>query len=399
VFSFAIAYIIAIASLARKAAKPTCKSHHRKIVIFGTDTDPKKHSSIVESCGGCVTKPLPLINAAACVFPEEDQAMALLKRHGEVKWIEDDTVFAIVGIPVPHVKECTRCFGGKGPGFSTQETPWGVARIGAPSAWAHVTGKGVRVGVVDTGVNMSHLDLAGNVKAGFDAISETEGVEDDNGHGTHVAGIIAAADNGFGVVGVAPEAHIYAAKSFDSKGKGMASDIIQGIAWCMEQGVRVINMSFGTVDSGKALELAISKAAEAGILLVAASGNTGGQNSVLYPARDPHVVAVAASTKDDQIAAFSSSGPEVDITGPGTDVYSTYTGQRYKTLSGTSMACPHVTGVAALVLSGVPDLSAKEVEGLICETATVITGFPREQQGAGLVSAGAAVASVIKNRL
>ncbi len=398
-FSFVMAYIIAIASLARRAVKSGCDSHHRKIVIFDADIDPRKHDSIVESCGGCVKKALPLINAAACVFPEEDQAMALLARHGEVKWIEDDTVFAIVDTPAPDVKKCVRCFGVKRPGFSTQTTPWGVTKIDAPTVWARATGKGVRVGVVDTGVNMSHPDLAVNVKTGFDAISETEGVEDDNGHGTHVAGIIAALDNGFGVVGVAPEAHICAVKSFDSKGKGMASDIIQGIAWCIDQGVSIINMSFGTVDSGKALELAISKAAEAGILLVAASGNTGGQNTVLYPARDPHVVAVAASTQDDQIAAFSSSGPEVDITGPGTDIYSTYAGQRYKTLTGTSMACPHVTGVAALVLSAVPGLSAKEVEELICETATVINGFPRDQQGAGLINARAAVASVMENRL
>jgi len=132
---------------------------------------------------------------------------------------------------------------------------------------------------------------------------------------------------------------------------------------------------------------------------VAASGNTGGQNTVLYPARDPNVVAVAASTQDDQIAAFSSSGPEVDITGPGTDIYSTYAGQRYKTLTGTSMACPHVTGVAALILSAVPGLSAKELEELICETATAMNGFPRDQQGEGLVNARAAVASAIENRL
>lgn len=398
-FSFAIAYITAIACLARRAVKPGRDLHRRKIVIFDEDTDPMEHDSIVESCGGCVKKALPLINAVACAFPEEDQAMALLARHGEVKWIEDDTVFAIVDAPASDVRECVRCFGVRRPGFFAQRTPWGVTRIDAPSAWAHATGKEVRVGVVDTGVNMTHPDLAGNVKAGFDAISETEGVGDDNGHGTHVVGTIAALDNGFGVVGVAPEAHIYAVKSFDSKGKGIASDIIQGIAWCIDQGVRIINMSFGTVDSNKALELAISKAAEAGVLLVAASGNTGGRNTVLYPARDPHVVAVAASTEDDQIAAFSSSGPEVDIAGPGADIYSTYTGQRYKTLSGTSMACPHVTGVAALVLSAVPQLSAKEVEGLICETATLISGFPREQQGAGLVNARAAVASAVEKRL
>ena len=95
-------------------------------------------------------KALPLINAAACVFPEEDQAMALLARHGEVMWIEDDTVFAIVDTPAPDVKKCVRCFGVKRTGFSTQTTPWGVTKIDAPTVWARATGKGVRVGVVDT---------------------------------------------------------------------------------------------------------------------------------------------------------------------------------------------------------------------------------------------------------
>jgi subtilisin family serine protease len=397
--SVIIAYIMAVAAVAGRAGRPTHASQRRKIVIFDAETDPEDHGSIVKSCGGCVRKALPLINASACVFPEEDKAMALLALRSEVKWIEDDTVLTIVGSSAPGTQVRSRCSRVRCLEWSKQKVPWGVMGTNAPSAWAHATGRGVRVGVVDTGVNVSHPDLAGNVRAGFDAISETEGVEDDNGHGTHVAGIIAALDNGFGVVGVAPEAHIYAVKSFDSRGKGMTSDIIQGIQWCIEQGVHIINMSFGTSDSGKALALAISKAAESGILLVAASGNTGGRNTVLYPARDPHVVAVAASTEDRQIAEFSSSGPEVDITGPGQNIYSTYKGRRYKTLSGTSMACPHVAGVAALVLSIAPGLSAKEMEGLIYETATIMDAFPREQQGAGLVNAGAAVASVIKNRL
>lgn len=395
-FSVVTAYAMAVAFLARKVVRFSRASYRRKIVIFDADIDPTRHDSIVESCGGSVKKALPLINAAACVFPEDDKAMALLVRRAEVKWIEDDAVLTILDLPAVTAKDVLQCLKPQLPGFSKQRIPWGVAAIDAPSAWTQAKGKGVRVGVVDTGVNMSHPDLSENVKAGFDAISEAEGVTDDNGHGTHVAGIIAALDNIVGVVGVAPEAHIYAVKSFDSRGKGMTSDIIQGIEWCMTQGVHIINMSFGTSDSGKALQLAIQKAAESGILLVAASGNTGGENSVLYPARDPHVVAVAAATEDCQIAAFSSRGPEVDITGPGADIYSTYKERRYKTLSGTSMACPHVVGVAALVLSAAPELSAKEIEGLICQTATVMDGFPREQQGAGLVDASAAVASAVK---
>ncbi|MFY9435074.1 MAG: S8 family serine peptidase, partial [Bacillota bacterium] len=250
--SLVLAYIAAVASLARRAAKTGYHRHRRKIVIFGPDVDAGQHGSIVKSCGGRVKRALPLINAAVCVFPDEEQAMALLTRRREVKWIEDDSVFEIVRTAAPGAGTCKRCFGLKGPGFSTQTTPWGVTRIDAPSVWKKATGRGIRVGVVDTGVNAGHPDLAGNIKGTFNPISGAVDAEDDNGHGTHVAGTIAALDNEFGVVGVAPEAEIYAVKSFDSKGKGMASDIIQGIAWCIGQNVKIINMSFGSADPGKA---------------------------------------------------------------------------------------------------------------------------------------------------
>jgi subtilisin len=397
--SVVVAYLTVAAALASSAVRPTRTPQRRKIVVFDADVDPKRHGSIVEGCGGSVKKSLPLINAAACMFSEEDKAMALLMRHGEVKWIEDDIVLNIMGAPASRARVNLACLKARRPGLFKQTMPWGVMKIGAPSAWERATGKGVRVGIVDTGVNVNHPDLHYNIQGGFDAISETEEVIDDNGHGTHVAGTIAALDNNFGVVGVAPEAHIYAAKSFDSKGRGMASDIIQGIEWCIAQGVHIINMSFGTSESSKALQLAISKAAEAGIILIAASGNSGGQNTVLYPARDPHVVAVAACTKEDRIAEFSSSGPEVDITGPGEDIYSTYRGQRYKTLSGTSMACPHVSGTAALVLSMAPELPARDVINLIYEASTAMDEFPPEWRGAGLVNAGAAVNYAVKKRL
>lgn len=380
-FPFYILYLAAAALLARKALQAAGSARLRKIVVFHPDTGPERVRSIVEGCGGRLSKALPLINGAVCLFPEEERAESLLVRAGEVRWVEDDLIIPIV---------CA-CLAPPKPKPRQQRVPWGVEKIGAPEVWNRATGKGVRVAVLDTGIDTAHPDLKDNVRGAFDTIKETPDVIDDNGHGTHVAGIIAALDNEFGVVGVSPDVDIYAAKAFDSRGQGRTSDIIQAIEWCVEQDVNIINMSFGTRDSTKALELAIDKAAKAGILMIAAAGNEGAKDSVLYPARDPNVIGVAASTPDDRIASFSSSGREVDVTGPGEGVYSTYNRSGYKSLSGTSMSCPHVSGVAALVLSAEPGLSAEQVKEIVLATATELEGFGREQQGAGLVSAIAAV--------
>ena len=213
-FSVAVAYLMVVTALAHKAVRPARMSRARKIVVFDADVDPKQHDSIVESCGGCISKALPLINAAACTFSEEDKAMALLTRHGEVKWIEDDIVLEIMGVAGSGMKANLACLKESRPGFFTQRIPWGVMKIGAPSAWVRSTGKGVRVGIVDTGISATHPDLHDNIHGVFDAISETEEIIDDNGHRTHVAvqlqlSIIALALSGL------PEARIYAVKSFD----------------------------------------------------------------------------------------------------------------------------------------------------------------------------------------
>lgn len=162
----------------------------------------------------------------------------------------------------------------------------------------------------------------------------------------------------------------------------------------MTNRMQIINMSFGTPDSSKALTMAIDKAAQAGAVMVAAAGNDGRRDSVLYPARDPNVIAVAASTRDDRIASFSNSGEQVAVAAPGEDIYSTYRDGGYKSLTGTSMACPHVTGVAALLLSVSPGLTRDDVREIVCRTATKLSGFSPDQQGSGVVNAGAAVARV-----
>ncbi len=386
--SYAI-YLMALAALARRSrqgASGAGSRQVRKIILFEPGVAPDRVRSIVEECGGKLRKSLPIVNGAACVFPEEATAMSLLSRAGEVAWVEDDFIIPIAGacffVPKPR------------PRPRKQTVPWGITRVRAPEAWGSATGRGVRVAVLDTGIDMSHPDLKANIEGGFDCINETTDVVDDNGHGTHVAGTIAALDNDFGVVGVAPEARLYAVKAFDSRGQGQVSDIVQGMEWCMTNRMQIINMSFGTPDSSKALTMAIDKAAQAGAVMVAAAGNDGRRDSVLYPARDPNVIAVAASTRDDRIASFSNSGEQVAVAAPGEDIYSTYRDGGYKSLTGTSMACPHVTGVAALLLSVSPGLTRDDVREIVCRTATKLSGFSPDQQGSGVVNAGAAVARV-----
>lgn len=218
---YTICAIIA-AALAGKASGMGSRRRRpalRKIVLFDPSVKPERLGEIVEACGGKLRKPLPLIHGAACEFQEEEHARSLLARSGEVRWVEDDLVVRIVGA----------CFIRPRPRPSGQSVPWGVSRIQASECWRQARGDGVRVGVLDTGVEMDHPDLRLNVRGGFDTINERTEVVDDNGHGTHVAGTIAASDNEIGVVGVAPGAEIYAVKAFDSRGQGQVSDIVQGV--------------------------------------------------------------------------------------------------------------------------------------------------------------------------
>lgn len=188
-------------------------------------------------------------------------------------------------------------------------------------------------------------------------INPRKSSDDDNGHGTHVAGIIAAADNSVGVVGTAPKAWLYAVKVLDRQGSGFVSDIIDGLQWSIANGMQVVNMSFGTSTDVPSLHEAISAAYKAGLVLVAAAGNSGPQDdTVLYPAKYEEVIAVSATDDADSLADWSSRGPEVELAAPGVNIYSTFRGGAYLALSGTSMASPHVAGAAALIIaSGIGD--------------------------------------------
>lgn len=231
------------------------------------------------------------------------------------------------------------------------ELSWNLAGrygVDAPAAWDLATGEGATVAVLDTGVDTDHPELADDIADCESFVAYTASCEDDHGHGTHVAGIVTAARDGTGVAGVAPGAEIDAVKVIGANGVGWWSDIIAAIDDTVREGdAAVVSMSFGSHGAPDAAVRALEDADDAGIVLVAASGNTGG-SSALFPARHPDVVAVGAVGRGGGVPWFSSGG--ADILAPGVGIPSTLpwgTGR----LSGTSAAAPHVAGTAAMMRS------------------------------------------------
>ncbi|MBI4676985.1 MAG: S8 family peptidase [Elusimicrobia bacterium] len=266
------------------------------------------------------------------------------------------------------------------------EQPWGIQRLNASGAWARTQGAGVKVAVIDTGIDYTHPDLKANVYGGANVVNPDtpKNYKDDQGHGTHVSGTIAAVKDGQGVVGVAPKAKLYGVKVLDADGSGDYSTIIAGIEWAVKNKMVVANMSLGAEEGMDSLQDAVKAAAEAGLLIVAAAGNNGG--AVCYPAAYPEVVAVSASNSADKIASFSSRGPEIAFIAPGASIKSTFMGGGYETHDGTSMASPHVAGLAALA-AGL-GYRGEAIRGALQRAAAKLPELTTSQQGKGLINAG-----------
>ena len=234
---------------------------------------------------------------------------------------------------------------------------YGLINIRAPQAWDLNTGSpAVTIAIVDTGVDLGHPDLAAKIVGGYDFVNNDNTPQDDNGHGTHVAGIAAAvSNNGAGVAGASWGARIMPIKALNAAGSGTFADVAAGITWATDNGAQVINLSLGGASPSAVLQDAVNYAFSKGVTLVAAAGNTG-SNFVLYPARYPHVMAVAATDGANTRAGFSNVGPEIALSAPGVSIYSTTPGGGYGYLSGTSMSAPFVSGLAA-ILRGIPGSS------------------------------------------
>lgn len=276
---------------------------------------------------------------------------------------------------------------------------WALDQLAAEPVWTVSRGTGQTIAVIDSGVDATHPDLAGQLLVGTDLVTAGgTGGTDPFGHGTHVAGIIAAsAGNHLGIAGLAPGARILPVRVLDSDGAGWESDIAAGVLWAVDHGAGVVNLSLGGPDASEAVRTAITIAVSRGVVVVAAAGNERGQgSSVSYPAGFglPGELAVAATTKARVSAPYSNTGSYVSVAAPGDAILSTLAGS-YKSLSGTSMAAPYVSAVVALVRSAAPGLGPVDVVRALTSTADDLEAAGRDDAtGSGLVDPGAALCLV-----
>jgi thermitase len=331
-------------------------------------------------------------------------ALAALRADPDVAWAEPNRPRRIAADPLAGL-----LWGLDNTGQSVwwrRGTP--DADIDAPEAWATTAGAGMTVAVVDSGVDAGHPDLGGRLVAGRDFVDDDADPADLHGHGTHVAGTIAAADNGLGVVGVAPQAHLMPLRVFDATGTGSSADVAAAFAYAGDRGVRVVNASLGASSPSRAERHAIQD--HPGTLYVVAAGNDGTDNdgaATQYPCAydEPNVLCVGATDSDDARAPFSNFGAAtVDVLAPGADIVSTYpvgrdtwldrffgTGRGYELMQGTSMAAPHAAGAAALVAAVQPHWSPLDVKRALVDGVDRIPGLAGSSVSGGRLNAAAAV--------
>ncbi|HBB56471.1 TPA: hypothetical protein DEW47_01870 [Patescibacteria group bacterium] len=381
-FIFTLIFNIVIVDYAQSAEK-----QGRFVVVF-KDMTEKQKDKIIKEVGG--SKIDHLNNAS--VLNANQSGINKLKTRSDVKYIEEDVQIFTLGRGASNFSNFQ----------PKQNASWGFWKIQAQDAWNKATGKGegIKVAVIDTGISIIHPDLV--VAGGVNVIVPGRGYNDDNGHGSHVAGIIAAQDNLIGVIGVSPKVSLYAVKALDKNGAGYISSIIRGIEWAIASNMSVINLSVGSDSDSQILHDAITKATNAGIVVVVAAGNSGpNDNTVSYPAKYQEVIAVSATNQNNTITSWSSRGSEVDVAAPGENIVSTYLGKGYAMESGTSMAAPFVSGVVALIKSinisssydsdGDGKWDVNEVLNKIKNTATDLgeSGFDN-YYGYGIINANSA---------
>ncbi|EIT84652.1 alkaline serine protease, subtilase family protein [Fictibacillus macauensis ZFHKF-1] len=344
--------VVSLASPAQAATKPVTK----------TDVAPKE--IIVKFKKGVSSSQVASINSASNVKVVEstkdykvvkvngsvDQAIDQLESDKNVEYAEPNYTYKATFTP-----DDTE--------FKNQYAP---QTIGAEKAWDVTKGsKDVKVAIVDTGVDASHPDLEGKVLKGKDFVDNDDDAMDENKHGTHCAGIAAAAtNNGKGIAGMAPDVSVLPVRVLDAQGSGSLDNIAKGIKYAADQGAKVISLSLGGPGSSKTLDDAIEYASQKGAVIVAAAGNES-TDKKSYPGANETAIAVAATDENDALADFSNYGDWVDVAAPGVDILSTVPGGKFEKLSGTSMATPLVAGLAGLLASQGKDASQirKDIEG------------------------------------
>ncbi len=338
----------------------------RQILRLGNAADYARIAKTIQQSKGVFRKlasvrPLPLIHAFSYrgALPS-----AFLRRFAGFVAVEEDVAVSVHALPKQ----------GSGSAIAPSRVkrpfvPTGVRAVRAPAVWKHSLGDRVKIGVIDTGVDFHHPDLAPVLSRGVNLVHPRTPPFDDNGHGTHIAGTIAATGR-FAMTGIAPHAVLLPVKAFDHEGSAFVSDIIKGIDWCVHHGVHIINMSFGMKQRSESMLEAVKNAKRSGVIIVASSGNDGRRGFIDYPARFPQTISVGAIDAKGGIAPFSNRGKRIDVFAPGENVLSTWPKGRYHEMNGTSMATAHVTGVLALAMAARPSMTPLQAKRLVAAAQT-----------------------------
>lgn len=384
------------------------------VIKFAADVSDVDRDNLIEQIGGELVRWIaPLHTAQVRINLASQRSMtltsAMVDASDLVLSVEIDSFVA--GVPI-FMEEITGRTGIAGqstipaspvqvndPDFNNSLRVYAPGLLELTWAWRFSMGDpGIIVAVVDSGVNASHPDLNGRVLAGYDFVNGDNDPQDDHGHGTHVSGIIAAvANNGIGMAGVCPLCSILPVKVLDANNTGTWSNVAAGIVYAVDNDARVINLSLGGNSNTQFMQDAISYAVENGVLVVAAAGN-GRSDEYFYPAALESVLSVSATRQDDTRWSLSNFGSWIDVAAPGYAIFSTYHAldnyyNGYTFMSGTSMAAPHVAGLAGLLLSQQPGRTPADLRRLILESATDLgEPGPDIYFGAGRINANRALA-------
>ncbi len=357
------------------------------LVKFNPSLSEQKVESMIADYKSRKLKRIPRLDIYQVQIPEDVEVMdmvSMMDQDPDIDYAEPNYIAHMAVTPNDSLFRYQYALYNEGQDIGVPGSPQGLPRadIKATEAWEETKGdEEIIIAVLDTGIDMYHIDLFGKIlHGGRDFVNEDFDATDDNYHGTLVAGIAAADTNNYeGMAGVAWDCKILPVKVLDEEGTGTFSEVIEGIIWAADNGAHVINLSLGAEIGGESLEEAVRYAYEASVVVVAAAGNEGG--AVLYPAAyDAYCIAVAATDNVDQRVTFlnsggvweSNMGPEVDVAAPGENILSTvptwFWGPGsfpYAYGSGTSVATPHVAGLAALIKNIKPWLTAGEIMDII----------------------------------
>lgn len=233
---------------------------------------------------------------------------------------------------------------------NSQILGWQITKFDIPKYWKKYTGKGIKIAVIDTGCDINHEDIKENLIEGYNFVNNSNYPNDDNGHGTHVAGIIAASNNKKGVVGISPGVKIIPIKALDHEGNGNNTDISKSIVWAVDRASDIITMSLGSIENSLVVYNAIKYAIKNNVLIFCAAGNMGLGHDILYPAKYKETISVGSVDEQLKISNFTCFGEELDFLSPGENILSCTPGNSYSIMSGTSMSNPFAVGCAALYL-------------------------------------------------